>query len=203
MKRIFIVTLKQLANITVGYPFRGRVPEVIGGDVCVIQMKDVSLAGIDWSGCIKTELKGKRSPGWLQENDILFIARGSRNHAALVDDHAKQKPIVAAPHFYVLQCNTQSILPEYLAWFINQAPSQRYFQREAEGSVTKSIRRSILEALPIAIPSLDKQQSIVKLAQTVSKERQLMQQLIDSGEKLMSAVVNDLLQDTNINGVTK
>jgi len=197
------VLLKELTHISVGYPFRGSIPEVAGGDVCVIQMKDVSPDGINWNGCIKTELKGKRAPGWLQEGDILFTARGSRNYAALVDQQANQKPIVAAPHFYVLSCARQDVLPEYLAWFINQSPSQRYFQREAEGSLTKSIRRSVLESLPIVVPSLVKQHSIIKLAQTVSKERQVMQQLINRGEKLMNAIANDLLQDTNINGITK
>lgn len=187
--------LNQIAKVEVGYPFRGKIPEVQGGSVCVIQMKDVSVSGINWAGCIKTELEGKRSPGWLQESDILFTARGNRNQAALVDDRVNHRPMVAAPHFYVLKCAGSTVLPAYLAWFINQTPSQRYFQREAEGSVTKSIRRSVLESLPIAIPSLEKQKSIIRLAQMIKKERQLIQQLTRNGEKLMNTIANDLMKD--------
>lgn len=196
--------LSKLADITVGHPFRGKIPEVAGAGVRAVQMKDVSiLGGINWSSCVKTETSGKREPGWLQPGDVLFVARGSHNYAVLVDEAAEEIQAVAAPHFYLLRCKRQEALPEYLAWFLNQEPCQRYFQREAEGSVTKSIRRSVLENAPIAVPSLEKQHQIVQLAYSIKQEHQLFEKLIRNNETMMDGIAADLLNGLKLGGNTK
>lgn len=189
--------LTQIASIAAGHPFRGKIPEVSGTGIHIIQMKDVSTEeGINWDTCIETELTGKREPDWLKPGDVLFAARGSRNYAVLVDESTPHSKIVAAPHFYILRCKTKSILPEYLAWLLNQRPGQRYFQREAEGTFTKSIRRSVLAATPIAVPGIAKQRSIINLATTMKQEQQLIEQLIHNGEIIMNGIATDLLQDS-------
>ncbi len=152
--------LKEVVTISAGYPFRGKIPEKRGG-VRAVQMRDVSTKeGIMWPQCIETELTGKKEPDWLSFGDILFAARGSNNYAAVVDSHALSLKAVAAPQFFVIRSLCDDLLPEYLAWLLNQEPCQRHFQREAEGSVTKSIRRSVLEATPIALPSLERQRTL-------------------------------------------
>ncbi|MEB4593205.1 hypothetical protein VSS37_19670 [Candidatus Thiothrix sp. Deng01] len=80
-------------------------------------------------------------------------------------------------------------------WWLNQYPSQQYFQREAEGSVTKSIRRSVLENVPIVVPSPGKQYAIIQLANTLAREQQALAQLRRSGEHLMNTIANDLLNN--------
>jgi hypothetical protein len=80
------VKLKQLASINAGYPFRGKIPEVAGSSVVVVQMKDASPAdGIRWSSCLETRLTGKRQPDYLSPGDILVAARGNHNYAVSVD----------------------------------------------------------------------------------------------------------------------
>lgn len=156
-------------------------------------MKDVSVPdGINWSSCIETEITGKREPDWLLPGDILFAARGSRNYAVLVDRAAEKLRAVAAPHFYILRCTTHRVLPHYLVWFLNQRPCQRHFQREAEGSLTKSIRRSVLEGTSVAVPNLERQHSIIRLAETIKQEQQVVDRLIRNGEKLMNIIATDL-----------
>jgi hypothetical protein len=190
--------LKQVAHIFVGHPFRDKISEVTSSSVRVIQMKDVSLdMGIDWNACLKTKLTGKCNPEWLKPCDILFAARGSRNYAVSVDQTAHQIHAVAAPHFYILRCTSKHILPDYLAWLLNQDPCQRYFQREAEGTLTKSIRRGVLEATPIVIPSIAKQQSIIHLAKVLRQEHQWIKQLTQSSQMLMKALTIDLLKELN------
>ncbi|MGR7921568.1 restriction endonuclease subunit S [Zobellella denitrificans] len=192
---IYRVQLKHIATISAGYPFRGRVPEVAGARVLAVQMKDVSLAGgIDWAGCIGTELTGKRQPCWLQPGDILVAARGSHNYAVPVgSDLQAGRQAVAAPHFFVVSINTEGVLPEYLAWLLNQAPCRRYFEQNAEGSLTKSIRRQVLEATPIALPPLAKQQAIAGLASRLRQEQRIAEQLLHNGERLMDAIASELL----------
>lgn len=166
---------------------------MVGSGVFVVQMKDVSRTGIRWDGCSQTRLAGKRNPDWLRPGDIIFQARGNQNYAALVDESLGDRQAVAVPHFFVVTCTTEKVLPSFMAWFLNQGPCQRYFQREAEGSQVKSIRRSVLEAVEIAIPAIEKQQSIVRLAQLFDKEQELMEQMRSNTEQMMNALAFDLM----------
>ena len=186
--------LSEISSIIVGHPFRGKIPEAKGTGVRAVQMKDISLStGVDWSSCNETEITGKREPDWLLPGDLLFAARGSHNYTVLIDQIPQGTRAVAAPHFYLLRCKRPDVLPEYLAWFLNQKPSQRYFQREAEGSLTKSIRRTVLEHTPIAVPSLERQRGIIRLAATLKAEQQLIEQLKRNSETMMNTIANDLL----------
>ncbi len=183
--------LGEISTISAGYPFRGKIPEAPGSGIYAVQMKDVSVAqGINWAGCIETEPMG-RSAAWLEQGDILVAARGNHNYAALVSD----APVtaVAAPHFFVVRAKGGTLLPEFLVWLLNQRQCQRYFDQNAEGSVTKSIRRSVLEATPIAIPPLDKQQVVMQLVSTLKQEQRALDSLVQSNEALLGSIAADLI----------
>lgn len=197
----FNMQLKQIATLNAGYPFRGKIPEVAGSNIVAVQMKDVSpTEGIHWNSCVTTQLSGKRNPGWLQPGDILVAARGNHNYTVEVDESLLQTGFqaVAAPHFFVVNLKYQDVLPDYLTWFLNQAPCQRYFEQNAEGSLAKSIRRSVLENVPIVVPPLSKQRAIIQLARTLTREQQLLEQLQRNGDRLMNAIANDLLNDKEV-----
>lgn len=160
----------------------------------VIQMKDVTYArGISWDTCTQTEVAGKREPDWLVPGSILFVARGSHNYAVLVDDRIAGRKVVAAPHFYLIKMDNKKVLPEFLVWWLNQAPCQRYFEQQAEGSVTKSIRRGLLEQAPLALPPLERQRIIVGLANKLRQEQQVINRIAANGEMMMHAIASDLL----------
>jgi len=204
MKQEKRVILRDFADITVGYPFRGKIPEATGTGIYAVQMKDVISGNlISWARCIETELKGKKKPVWLKMGDVLVAARGNSNYAALVGPEADEVNSVASPHFFVLSNYSPKVSPQYLQWFINQSPSQRYFQREAEGTLTKSIRRAVLENLPIAVPSIEKQEKIVQLYITMLQEQILLKQLTLNAEVLMNTIAKDLLNESNQSGLTK
>ncbi|WP_429083463.1 restriction endonuclease subunit S [Aeromonas bivalvium] len=194
MKRFFVI-LNQIAAISAGHPFRGKIPEVNPGSLAVVQMRDTSPeGGVDWSACLRTEPTSKKEPDWLQTGDILVAARGSSNYAVLVDTSNAPLPTVAAPHFYVVRLQSEALSPEFLAWQLNQPPCQRYFELHAEGSAAKSIRRQVLEETPIGIPSLTRQAAIMNMAYNLREERQLMQQLQHNGEQMMHAIAASLLE---------
>lgn len=169
---------------------------MVDGQVTAVQMRDVSLSGdINWATCVSTELSGKRMPNWLQSGDILVAARGSRNYAAQIKHDALNVSMqaVAAPHFFVVRPKHEAVLSDYLVWFLNQQPCQRYFEQNAEGTLTKSIRRSVLENTPIAMPTLDKQLAIVRLANTLKQEQHIVEQLISNGELMLNAIAHELI----------
>ena len=185
-------TLASVCEILPGYPFRGKVPEVDASDIRVVQLKDVSVEqGISWSTCQQTTLTGKKAPDWLRPGDVLFVAKGNRNYAVAVEDTPSQ-PAVAAPLFYLLRCHA-ALLPEYLAWWLNQEPCQRYFEQNAEGTQAKSIRRSVLAEAPLALPPLSRQAALAALQQNLRQQQQTLQHLISNGVQLQRRLANDLL----------
>ena len=85
------------------------------------------------------------------------------------------------------------LLPEFLAWQLNQAPAQRYFAQSAEGSRQLSIRRAVLEAVPLRVPPLSQQQAVVALQRTADAERRVLQTLIDHRAAELAAIAERLL----------
>lgn len=193
--------LSAIAAVNAGYPFRGKIPEVAGSAVVAVQMKDVSQTeGIRWSDCLETELTGKREPNYLSIGDILVAARGSHNYAVQVNQAlaATGKLAIAAPHFFVISLKKKDILPEFIVWLLNQAPAQRYFEQNAEGTLTKSIRRSVLEDTPVVIPPLAKQRAIIAVANTLREEQRLIQKLVSNGERMMNTIAKDLFENKEV-----
>ena len=180
--------LGDLAEFRVGYPFRGAIEPVVDGPVAVVQMKDVSSTGaMVWDAVVRTELTGRREPDWLISGDVLFVARGNHYYAAALQ--AVPKGSVCGPHLYHLRLGRDgTVLPEFLAWQINQPPIQRLLRQAAEGSNQLSIRRAELEALAISVPSLADQKHIVQLADTATRERALLDKLILNRERQMNAL---------------
>jgi restriction endonuclease S subunit len=186
-----ISSLKQLAEVRAGHPFRGSVPLVEGGNTQVIQMRDVSPDGaVAWTSLSRTDIPTSKSPDWLRDGDILFVARGARYYAVCLS----QVPpcTVCAQHFFVLRGKGGGVLPEYLAWHINRAPSQRYLRNNAEGSDQLSIRRAVLEELPVAVPELARQRLLVDLAAAAVQERRRFEALIHNRERELDLLAQQL-----------
>lgn len=187
--------LKSIAAVSGGYPFRGKIPESVGSSVVAVQMKDISLMdGVRWEECVETRLTGKREPVYLKEGDILVAARGGHNYAILVDDAATElgKKAVASPHFFVVSIKCDTVIPEFLTWLLNQIPVQRYFEQNAEGTLTKSIRRNIMEDIPVVLPPVNQQRAIIAVAGILREEQMLAQKLIDNGRFLSGKIAVDL-----------
>lgn len=193
---IYIHTkLNDIAEIRAGHPFRGSVPEDVNGQVAVIQIKDVDWAGsVNWEGLTKTSLSGRKEPDWIKSGDILFVARGTKIVAAYVD--AVSVPCVCSQYFYLLRIKSDEVLPEFVAWQINQQPAQTYLVKSAEGSAQVSVRRSMLEDLSIIIPPLNKQRIIVELAKSALRERALLESLISNREQELRAIAGKILDPT-------
>lgn len=181
-------SLSCVAAIAAGYPLRGAVDELSGGDVAIIQMRNVDAqTGVNWNEVQRVELPSKRAPAYLAAGDILFTTRGTKNFALALDD--VEGEAVCSPHFFVIRvCDANQIDPQFLAWQINQRAAQEYFQREATGSHILNIRREVIESLQVAIPPLAMQRTIVALADLARAERAALIQLIDNRNQQLEAI---------------
>lgn len=185
--------LINLSTINAGHSFRSKIPALKASGVYIIQMKDISADyTVNWNTVIETKLPGRQSPNWLQSGDIVFAARRQRNYAVLIDDSIRNRQVVAAPQFFVIRLTNKAILPEYLAWFLNQSIAQRYFTSHAEGTQALSIRRNILEETPISLPSFKQQKIVIERVKTLHKEKALMDKIMVNSERLMQCLLNQL-----------
>lgn len=187
-----ISSIGAVTTLKSGHPFRGTIDESADGNALAVQMKDVEPAtGVDWASVTRTTLAGRKQPDWLQAGDILFASRGARFYAVCIDE--PPSPAVCSPQFFLLKVASHApLLPAFLAWQINQPPFQRQLQQAAEGSSQLSIRRPVLEALALSLPSLADQQRIVALADLARQERHALETLIHHRERQLQALAEDL-----------
>lgn len=186
------IKLKWVSSIVPGHPFRGAMPISIDSGIKVVQMKDLSEnSKIDWAATTQVQLESKKEPDWLTDGDILFAARSTRNIASLVESCPPN--VLAAPYFYVIRLNQKKVLRKFLVWQLNQGPLQKYFQRESEGSITKSIKKSSLEEAEIAVPTIEIQQKIINMAEIFDREKEICQKLISNGESIMNSIAVNIL----------
>src|SRR5690242_16241381 len=115
------VLLKDISEIRAGYSFRGRIKPKSGGRFSVVQIKDLDVGGLFQPGeLLRTDLSDVNPNHLLHAGDVLFVARGERKRAVVIDEIAPNT--VFGSQFF--GCRSKSgIDPTYLAWFINQKPA--------------------------------------------------------------------------------
>ena len=176
-----------------GYAFRAAIPEMADGDVLAVQLRDIRRDRVDWSTAVRTRLS--RVPGQsecLRTGDILFAFRGTRYFAVALEEVPTR--CVASTQFMLLRVpDSSKLLPEFLAWQLNQGPAQRFFHQRAAGTAQRSLRRRDIEAVTVAIPSLRLQQSVMELVSLVRRERDAMEALINAREQQLGHIASTLL----------
>jgi len=181
--------IKQLATVRMGYSFRSRLEASRGGEVAVIQMKD--LLQDNTVGCkklVKIEMETVKEHHLAQKGDLVFRSRGQITTAAiLLEDPGKA--VVAAPLLRIRITKSDKILPEYLNWYIGQRDAQIFLASRAKGTVQKMISKQAIEDLEVYLPSLEQQKNIVELAKLSARERTILNTLSEKRDQYISTVL--------------
>ncbi|MHB9097715.1 MAG: restriction endonuclease subunit S [Syntrophales bacterium] len=179
------VQLKDIASIQMVYSFRTRLESMDSGTVAVIQMKDLSDNNrVDCSALTCIDMEKPKEHHLLKPGDLIFRSRGlSSTSAILLDDPSIA--VVAAPLLRI-RVTDHGILPEYLNWFISQAPAQTYLTSHANGTAQKMISKETLDGLEVDVPPLEQQKTIVALASLGEKEQHIMKKLAERRHQLIS-----------------
>lgn len=185
--------LGTLATVRQGHPFRGAIRAVADGDVQVIQLKDLAVDALRPDvPLLRTVLRARKAPDWVRDQDILIAGRGNHPLAMLLRD--PPPATLCSPHLYVLRVeHPQQLLPAFLAWQLNQPPAQQYLRRQSAGSRQQSIRRSVLDQLPVQVPPVDQQQRILALARRVRVEQDCLEALVRNRQQQLAAVAERIL----------
>ncbi|MBL7779108.1 MAG: restriction endonuclease subunit S [Chitinophagales bacterium] len=128
----------------------------------------------------------------LRTGDVLFAAKGSKNFAAVFEQH--NEPAVASTSFFVIRLTDNSILPEYLAWFLNSHSTQNFLKAQAIGTSIPSISKTVLTDLEIPTPSIKTQRAIVQISNLRNSEKKLLQQIDSLREKqIQQQILNAII----------
>lgn len=128
----------------------------------------------------------------LQDGDVLFAAKGTKNFAAVFENH--NEPAVASTSFFVIRPTDEKVLPNYLAWFLNNHNTQTQLKAQAIGTSIPSISKQVIENLEITLPSIETQKAILQIAKLRNQEKSLKQEI----ETLKDVKINhQLLQAIN------
>jgi len=146
------------------------------GDVVYLQSKHFDENG-QLRSLLHPDLKSDdiTSKHMLQNGDVLFAAKGTKNFAAVFENH--NAPSVASTSFFVLRITDKTILPQFLVWFLNHPLTQEDLKRKARGTSIPSIRKSVLEDLEISIPNIENQQTILKITNPRKEEKKLKNEI--------------------------
>ncbi len=127
----------------------------------------------------------------LKEGDVLFAAKGTKNFAAVFEKHFE--PSVASTSFFVIRLTGNVVLPHYLAWFLNSDSVLKQLKGQAIGTSIPSISKQVLEDLEIAIPSLEIQNVILRIAELRNKEKLLKQKIEALREIQIQKQINNII----------
>ncbi|CAK8721016.1 Type I restriction modification DNA specificity domain-containing protein [Candidatus Electrothrix laxa] len=188
------IKIKELTTVQMGYSFRSRLETSEGGNMAVIQMKD--LLGDNTVACdslVKIDMAVVKEHHLAQKGDLIFRSRGLTTTAVILRDDPG-RAVVAAPLLRIRITKPDRILPEYLNWYLRQRDAQIFLTSRAVGTVQKMINKLTIEDLEVPLPSLKKQKTIVELASLAAREQTLLHTLADKREQYIKAILMQFAQ---------
>jgi len=125
----------------------------------------------------------------LKDGDVLFAAKGTKNFAAVFENH--NEPSVASTSFFVIRPTDNKVLPQFLAWFLNNPTTQNLLKGQAIGTSIPSISKQVLENLEITVPDIETQKAILQITKLRNKEKSLKQEIETLREKqIQQQIIN-------------
>jgi restriction endonuclease S subunit len=180
--------LSQLATIQSGIYAK---PE-LQGDVYYIQARHLDDKH-QFNDHVTPDLKadGKISKHFLRPGNLLVAAKGKEHYA--VEYTGTIKPAVASSIFIVIRVKQKEIVPSFLVWYLNLPSTQKFLSDSAKGTSLPVINKGDLEKLEIPVPSVEKQQLILKIHDLHQQEISLKDKIDSLKNKLMQhEIINAL-----------
>ena len=181
------VALKTVAVIQVGYQAKAGIKERARGTHRLIQSKDFdSFYRLRPENLTAFFPERKPETYSVRKGDVLFQARGMAHFACCIEDDLMDT--LAAGSFYILRAKNEDLLPQYLAWWLNQSKAQAYFRAQARGSRISFISKETLSRLQIRTPPLSVQEKVVKIVTLARHEQLLLERLSSLRADMVKAI---------------
>lgn len=97
--------------------------------------------------------------------------------------------IVVSSNFIIIRANEQSVLPEYLSWYLNTQSIKTDIYSNATSNMLGAVKARYFSELELTLPSLMQQQSIARLNALARRETQLLQKLAETKKQLYTYIL--------------
>lgn len=185
------ILLKEIAELQAGYSFRSGITPAENG-IPIVQIKDVGVRGVQFGDLVKAEVEDFRPEHRVRGGDVLFTTRGTSRRAAALGAGGDLPEAIFVAQIIALRVRpefAQTILPAYLAWYLNQPPAQQYLEENAGGSHIPNIRKESLANLSVDLPPIETQRKIAELYELRIKEQELTEEIQTRRGRLIEAAL--------------
>ncbi len=180
-------TIKEIADVQIGYQSRGKIKTDETGNWRIIQIKDIDEDNkLDTEHVYRITPKSPPEKYQVTNRDVLFISKGSRNVATAIDRDINY--FIAAGYFFILRPKFNNILPEYLAWYINQKPAQDFIKQNKRGTRMPVMPKGVFQKLKVDIPTMETQEAIIRLNELRREEARLVAEIQEKRSAMVNAM---------------
>jgi len=192
--------ISDYANINSGRSFRGAIKSSLNSTHKVVQIGDVKFEDnkvfIDFNSLVETEIKTSRKVVSLEGGQILIVAKGNDKPVLFLENVPNN--VVCTQHFLVITPKeNEDVTAEFLYFYLSSDFAKSWMDSNAGGSYQSSLSKSTLEKLPFPNLSLDKQNTLLRLSESVASEIDLHQKMITLRKSQLNQVLDDLLEKEN------
>lgn len=187
-------SIGEVAEVIPGYHFRERLASSSAGNVAVVQMRDVGDGDLEPSHrFVRVDLDPDRERSSIKDGDVILRSRGDSFYAVLARG-SFDRTVVAAP-LTIIRANPRVILADFLKWLVNQPGIQASLQGLAAGTHVRTVNKDALKGLPIPLPSLERQRTIVEFAALAVAEQDLLARVAARRRRLAERILWHYAQD--------
>ena len=198
--RLKNIVLADVCEIQSGYTARSALVEDDATGVPALQLGDLrGESEVRPSAASRFRLEGKLDRYMVGPGDILFRSRGENNTAMIVVGEVSDRAVALLP-LIVLRAHSDTVLPEFLMWLVNQPEAQRYLDSSAQGTKLRMIKREALANMPVSIPDLATQKLVVGVSHLAAREATLLRELAQKKEEFMSFVLLRQVRNAHLHG---
>ncbi len=184
-----------LGDIHSTYTARGKLVPLAKGGVPALQLRDVVAGGsISPARLQRFDLPELSDRHYVRGGEVVFRSRGDSTIAMAIPGDLVE-PIAVIMPLLIIRPDQSRILPEYMAWAINQPAAQQRLAAEAQGSSLRMIPLFALKNLDIPVPDLATQKKIADLDALSRHEGSLLRRLANQRGRLMSALLAQMATD--------
>jgi len=179
--------LREVARIDAGYQSRGRIEPAAGGTHWLLQVGDVDerRESVRVEDLVRFSPERSAGNAVVSCGDVLFMAKGAAHFALALPE--LPAPTLAAGYFFIIRIRDAILLPEYVAWYLNQDVPQRYFRQQAgQGVNMPVVRIGVLGECEVPLPPLATQRRIVELDALRREEEHLLARLAEKRRLLLA-----------------
>ncbi len=178
--------LAKISEMSSGYLFLKKVTPDVHGKYAVVFISDISDSPVLRDRPSTYELPTEPQPiHFLKKGDILIQVRG-KVRITYID--ADLPDTIASSNFLIVRVAEEKILGRYLAWFLAQKPAQQYLERNQQGQTISMLSKKILSEMPVPVPSLERQQQIIRLIEAEEHCFDLIHKIQKKYERVFDAI---------------